>query len=283
MSLGLMGVCSSEHYISEDEVFRSDFYADFLKPNGELSKCLGFSSTAATTGLLLCGIHRNVRQPHFEADVMAGMEALGPLMVHAVEARRRAADGRGRLAAALTDAATEVVFVVTAERRVRLANRAAEAVLAAGWPLTMDGACLTPAAPEAAGGFRNAVHWACSGRGGQVLALPGGETEDAALPRYHVCVDSLGGTDASLAAVRLRDRETYLMRNLDWASGAYAFSPAERQLAEALMRGSTPGRYAEQRELRMPTVRTHLAGLYAKTRTPGHAQLVLALWSAFGR
>jgi len=57
----------------------------------------------------------------------------------------------------------------------------------------------------------------------------------------------------------------------------HGLTAAEARLAEALLLGLTPIDIAEQRNVSMPTVRTQLRSLFAKTGVTGQAELVKLL------
>jgi DNA-binding CsgD family transcriptional regulator len=56
-------------------------------------------------------------------------------------------------------------------------------------------------------------------------------------------------------------------------SALYGLTPAEAALLPLLLQGMTPREMAETQGVKMPTVRTQLASLYAKTGTRGQAEL----------
>ena len=56
-------------------------------------------------------------------------------------------------------------------------------------------------------------------------------------------------------------------------SALYGLTPAEAALLPLLLQGMTPREMADTRQVKMPTVRSQLASLYAKTGTRGQAEL----------
>ncbi len=56
-------------------------------------------------------------------------------------------------------------------------------------------------------------------------------------------------------------------------SALYGLTPAEAALLPLLLQGMTPREMADNRQVKMPTVRSQLASLYAKTGTRGQAEL----------
>jgi DNA-binding CsgD family transcriptional regulator len=200
---------------------------------------------------------------------------------------RREGWTRAELAERLLDADTDAIFVVAGDCRLQMLNGAAAELLAGGGPLAVRNGRLGPsggeASADAAAEFRHAVAEACSDpdAGGALscrmpaprsLALRG----DTGLVR--ILIDSLDGGEERLACLRLRDFEARLKRSLQIACEAYALTPAECALAGSLMRGLAPAEHAVQRGIRMPTVRSQLASIYAKAGVAGHAELVIALW-----
>lgn len=180
---------------------------------------------------------------------------------------------RAELAERLVDAETDAVFVVSADCGLQMLNGAGTDLLAEGGPLAVRNGRLCPSNTVATAEFRHAVERACSHPGApHTLTL----RRDAGLAR--VLIDSLEVGEDRFACLRLRHFEARLKRNLQVACQAYALTPAECALAESLMRGLSPGEHAVQRGIRMPTVRSQLASIYAKAGVAGHAELVMALW-----
>lgn len=88
--------------------------------------------------------------------------------------------------------------------------------------------------------------------------------------------------------VVLREEGAGEAARLALAQCGWGLTPAEAQVALCVMRGAAPGAIAAELGVSINTVRSHLAQLYAKTETPGKAELAARLhasplgWAAGG-
>ena len=266
-------IANTSEYISEADMLKSEIYNDLLKAEDKTFHCVGFIEDAAHGEKLAFGMHRTLARGPFEAETAEGLKVLAPFLSHLARNRTEQGQARGRIAQQLVDAEADPVFVVARDCTVRFANTAAQ-YMSAHAPLTLHDGRLSVSDHGLAAKFHRAVDLACSRKGGQKIPLKC-EHDD-----YRLAIDSLERPHGELAVVRLHDLKVRLKQKLNAACKAYALSPAECLLAEALMIGLSPGDHARRRGIRMPTVRSQLASLYAKVGAPGHAQLVIALWAA---
>ncbi|MCR6672107.1 helix-turn-helix transcriptional regulator [Devosia ginsengisoli] len=85
---------------------------------------------------------------------------------------------------------------------------------------------------------------------------------------------------ASAVVIASPVRASNLVPSASILTGLFDLTPAEARLATALARGDTPAGYAEEAGLSMPTVRSHLSRIMAKTGTARQPQLIALLKSA---
>ncbi len=169
------------------------------------------------------------------------------------------------------DADTDPMFVVSSECRMLLANSAGRETLILGSPFLERNGHLALSNLQLHAAFLSAVDLCCSG--GDACSLGLGDAE----PGHHLIIEGGRGMAGFFACIYVRSLKTRLHRILDRASAAFHLTPAERLLAEALMRGVSTAEFVERRNIKITTVRSQLASLYSKAGVCGHAQLVAAL------
>jgi DNA-binding CsgD family transcriptional regulator len=92
------------------------------------------------------------------------------------------------------------------------------------------------------------------------VRTPAGESRAAVML---ILVDPAGRTEAAL----------------DFVSQAFSLSPAESRLLPLLLKGQTPADIAESLGLKLPTVRSQLSAIFAKTGTARQQELIRLLGS----
>ncbi len=90
------------------------------------------------------------------------------------------------------------------------------------------------------------------------VRTPAGESRAAVML---ILVDPAGRTEAAL----------------DFVSQAFSLSPAESRLLPLLLKGQTPAEIAESLNLKLPTVRSQLSAIFAKTGTARQQELIRLL------
>jgi DNA-binding CsgD family transcriptional regulator len=269
---GLNIVTPSEYFIKDSEFAESEIYNDLLINEEKLFRCLGFAENIGDGSKLLLGMHRTRTQELFEPELVSAMRALHPNIVHLIEARRRIAEGRGRIAEHLVDGEADATMVVSRTGELKFANPSARLLLEANGPLLLSGGRLTSNDAGIAAWLRGLISDAVAGRGGGVRSV-----FDGLGISFRLSVDRLEGTNSHLTCVRVRDEQATLNRKIDAARVTFRFTLAEACLAEALLKGATPAHYAITRGVRIPTVRSQLRSLFAKTGVTGQSELLIAL------
>lgn len=181
------------------------------------------------------------------------------------------------LLAAVSTLPTGIVLV-DSSLAVRGANPAAEALMAETGALSVRNGRLVAARGEA-GERLTAALAACAGSrldaAGVSVLFPSDEgrtdllVQLSPLPRPRV--NAVGEAVAALflsapSEPKVAPMEAFVHR--------YGLTPAETRVLLAMLDGKTPRRIAEAAGVALPTVRTHLSRLYAKTETARQADLV---------
>jgi len=88
--------------------------------------------------------------------------------------------------------------------------------------------------------------------------------------------NTAGETRASVMLI-LVDPEKRPDAAAEFVSNAFALSKAEARLIPLLLQGKTPSEIAQILELKMPTVRSQLSNIFAKTGTTRQQELIRLL------
>lgn len=206
--------------------------------------------------------------------------AVAALHEAAADAARRPTAGAS-LALRALDGINAPLAVVDADARVLLVNRAASGVLAAGDGLGLRGERLTIAEPAAAAALRRVLRAAAAGpasEGGGQIVVPRPSGRRA----YALLATPLPGTtelSAGRPAVLLHLVDPESHRRLAGVNlrRLYGLTAAEADLAAGLLHGLRLEDFAEERGVRLTTVRTQLRALFEKTDTNRQPELVRLL------
>jgi DNA-binding CsgD family transcriptional regulator len=136
----------------------------------------------------------------------------------------------------------------------------------------------TPAAPAASDALGALLLAAATGEGGSRVL--GGDTMAQvmalALP---VSAPAKNGAGDARAAVMLLliDRQGRADAAVGFVIQAFGLSPAESRLLPLLVQGKTPAEMAQSLDLKLPTVRSQLSAIFAKTGTTRQQELIRLL------
>lgn len=270
-----------EHF-DPDFVRRSAFYNEFSLPAGRRWVMGTTLWDDAGTAAIFAVFRPPGRPPYTDSD-RARLHRLVPGLRRAfrLDQQFRTARAEAALGQSVLDALPQALVVTDAAGRLRHANRAAEARLAAGAILRQHQGRLAAASPSETAALRAALRRA-------VEAAPGSDPGPATSLILH---DATGDTlalsivpldrDAGLPgmpAQRLALVTATSLRpgRVDPAPlrAAFGLTGAEADLAAALAGGARLDAIAAARGVRMPTVRSQLRALFEKTRTRRQAELV---------
>ncbi len=272
----------SELYFSHRALEKTEFFADFLQPEGSVDGATGVKFAAHRGRQATLAIHSDIGEAdRVEVQARSLIQRIVPRMRSALEANRITGDrplpsGGHSLLDGLLDAA----FLVDENCRLRAANSAALALASEMNVLNISPKDIVrfrqPAANDA---FARLVSSACSQLlrlkdrarpDDLVLDLPEGSYAIAALPvaraQTGFALALYSGQIDALVVMRhrpppaSRDGATLLRR-------AYGLTAAEARLALALDRGGTLVEIAARLGVSYETVRAQLKAAFTKTGT----------------
>ncbi|WGF87926.1 helix-turn-helix transcriptional regulator [Marinivivus vitaminiproducens] len=278
-------VLACHDHFDNDFVRRNEYYSDFLIPSGG-RYLLGLRMIDSVGRSVLIGIHHNARQGAFETAHRTTLTRLAPHLRWAVEMQRRLAPlHRGRaLAEQAFDALASPTIVVEGSWRVLLMNRAADALCREGDGLTLRGGRLVIDDPAAQTRLRRALHaaFACARGKGTGGATALAVTRPSGRAAYALIVMPLGERSPAAPTgpaliIQIVDPERRASVDQAALRQLFGLTPAEADLARALLQGRRLAELAGERRVSLATVRTQLQAVFAKTETRRQADLVRLL------
>lgn len=259
----------TEH-VSTAELHRTAFYRDFLvtMPAEHLmtATMLESSNTYETPPMTL-NFFRPPGAVAFNQDDAAALRQLYPHIQRAFTLHWEWRNMREQLVTyhASLDSMDFGVMFINPARRVQHANRTAKAlasdILLAGLPTTGPLALLIDTAAKGEGGAT------VYGQSGMMLLT---------LPVSAPVRNTVGETRASVMLI-LVDPKKRPDAAAEFVSNAFALSKAESRLIPLLLLGKTPAEIAQTLDLKLPTVRTQLSSIFAKTGTTRQQELIRLL------
>lgn len=264
--------------VDDRELSRSRYFSDYLKPM-EIGHALGAVVSSGIDGdglpLMSMNVYRPFGRPSFHAQDLDRFTQYQTHLRRALLVRTRL--NEAALASMALDRTATAVLVLAGDRRILLANPAAEQLLAqTAVPLARGGVLR---ADSPAGNIElGAVLSACARRefsrstGAMVrLSGPPGSglvvrlvPPPSAMPQGHLA-----------AAIGLLSREgapplepAALMATL------YGLTPSETELVRSLCAGRSPQEHSQLRGVSMATVKTQLRLVFGKTGVRRQAELM---------
>jgi DNA-binding CsgD family transcriptional regulator len=257
-------------HVSTAELHRTAFYRDFLvtMPAEHLLTATMFESSNAyeTPPMTLNFFRAPGAAPFSQADA-AALRQLYPHIQRAFTLHWEWRSMREQLVTyhASLDSMDFGVMFINPARRVQHVNRTAKAlaadILQAGLPTAGSVAQLIDAAAKGEGGAT------VFGKSRMMLLT---------LPVSAPVRNTVGETRASVMLI-LVDPEKKPDAAADFVSNAFALSKAESRLIPLLLTGKTPAEMAQALALKLPTVRSQLSNVFAKTGTTRQQELIRLL------
>jgi len=274
------------------EVRRTEFYSDWIRPQEDVVR--GFTTVLFRERDRLVSLTPNVNPKHIEEARAAAdcIKLIGPHLQRALELSRQLTGLRVQNATmrGALDALAASAFVVGADVRLEYANARAEALLSVGRLVRRDAAGrLRFVHADDHRAVMTCVHLAGSlaTTGPRMVPLRGGG-EPAYLAFVSPLVTEPHARSRSLlppkrcAIVFVVDpRETPRAR-AEQVAAALGITPAEAQLALAMLHDKTLQDYADERRISINTARVQMRSLLDKTDTHRQASLVSLLVKIFG-
>ncbi|HEY1243301.1 MAG TPA: hypothetical protein VGF29_00585 [Hyphomicrobiaceae bacterium] len=275
----------AEQMLPRDELVRTEFYCDFLRPQG-IDTGVGLTIYREhARNFMVSVLSASVE----DAEADRARALLGGLAPHLrrVFAHYR---GEGRIAEAppAVGAATEALGVpcvaVGLGRRVRWTNAAGREMLSRGDPVGADGlGRMTARNARILEAVDAALNAAMRGEsiGKRAISLPcHGDAEPAT--RVTLVLPTLGPFEhyfAGPSVLLLVERPKRCALPSEVAlQQAFGLTPAEARLALALAGGATVGSAAASLRISTETARTQLKGIFAKMEVHRQAELVAGIY-----
>lgn len=288
------GFVSYDHQVlSEAEIERNEFYADFLQPQGY--KYFVASNLLNNEDLFsVFSVQRHLGQGHVDSEEIALMERLTPHLSQALKIHLRVMglEGRDRLPAPLFENSATGVIVLNADGTILRFNPAAERMItdpANGLDITGQRISFTSDTHRNAAErlIADALTTATgeSHRPARALALPrpdGLPLTVIGIPLPHGPETSgplLTLTGAPAVAILICDPNSHGSLPDDMLRSMYGLTPAECRVTRALLAGQTANGYAATSGVGIRTVRTHISRVLHKTGTRNQIELVRLLGS----
>jgi len=162
------------------------------------------------------------------------------------------------------------IFVVEKDAHLRYANAAGEAVLTNGGPLRAVENVLTADHVPDSQRLRSAIANSFVAGESQVVMM---KDSGARCPPIAVIVPMRSGGEVQ-ALVLLRQRAPSTIALVHSLHQLFRLSPAEAAIAIALATGADLQEIAEERAVKLNTLRSQIASIMAKTNTRRQAELV---------
>lgn len=275
---GCEGGFIGEMFVPFDELTRSEFYADFLRPQGLHHLVTSVVHERPRAGQLVSfAMFRGPRQPAFEESHRLLSERLGPHIQRAllVRERLRCLEQDRRIDTAMLDRAPVALFLVDRAGKVRRMTETAETLVARANHLHMRHGFLQ--AVESTGSLAKAIREVAAGGGepfSRLLSVVDKTGEDrihvlvaradTSLPGHaYVLVGPVASTGAASLAGHLQPQ--------------YGLTPAEVRLCELLQDGRSTNDIADLHAVKRSTVVSQLKSVFLKTGTSRQSHLMKLL------
>jgi DNA-binding CsgD family transcriptional regulator/PAS domain-containing protein len=266
-------------HTDEKNLLSTEFYNDFAR-HYELLRPVGAIMQLRPGVTATFSFDRQSSTRPFAVEDKVPFQRLVPYIKSALQLRLRQRDKDARLYAAALDRLAFGAVICNARSEIVFANPAAEelAQQGAGVVLGRRGKGLSAIVPMESRALGILVHATANGGPGGVLRLSGanGATEllvlVTPLPRQ---LQSSGGTNYVLISLRsAREQPAFVEASI---ASLFGLSPAQAAIAIAVHAGKTPEEIAAERGVRISTVRSHLAQIFARTGAENQRDLVRLL------
>jgi DNA-binding CsgD family transcriptional regulator/PAS domain-containing protein len=273
-------VLACEH-TPENELVKSEFYNDFARRYG-LFRPLGAMVQLRPGTVATISIERQNATRLLDVEDKPNFQRFIPYVKRALQLRLRHRDeaARADLYSAALGSLTFGTVICDAQSHIIFANPAAETLARVGAGIVFGrlGRGLAAISPAETGALAALIHATARGGPGGVLRLTGQDGTTSLL----VLVTPLprpphGDFRPGYALVSLRsarDRPAFVEATL---SALFRLSPTQAHIAMALHSGRTPEEIALERGIKISTLRTHLAEIFARTGAENQRDLIRLL------
>ena len=289
-----------EQLISPQELHRTEFYQDFLKPNGMewiITTALFDGRSDPATPATHMTFTRHPQQRAFEADKLALIQQLASHVRRALNMHWQLVHIQLREAihASALDKLGYGLILLGQDGAVAYLNEAAERIICAEDGLSLRAGHLYAATPHEQEALTQLIREACIGLGGSLCLQRTGTSDNTAQsntaltgkrpycltasPLREVTFQHVGQANLNSigprAMVLLQDPDQNPHKpGLEQFAAIHLITPAELRVLILLLMDKTPKQIAEQLGVGIRTIRTQLSSLYTKTRTRSQRELV---------
>jgi DNA-binding CsgD family transcriptional regulator len=280
----------AEDLIQREEFLRSEFYLDWLRPQGSFETSTGLVMMNEHRRQVLLSLRYGLEQEHEVRPAISSLlMRVAPHIQRAVQIERLIQDGQtsSRLFGTMLERLPYAAFLVDRTGHVNSFNRQAEQVTRAFDSLVLgaDGSLRATTARGQSDldlllrdcfNHSNGPSVIRLSRqrsvgsyyvGASPIQMPFGQRSD------HGEVARLATADNELALVFVVDGQASAVPSAQLLASTFNLTQAEAGLAQALSTGETLARYAQRREVSKQTLRNQLVGLLKKTDTHRQAEL----------
>jgi len=272
----------------EDELVRTEYYNDYMRPQG-VHHSLGFAMPVGDAYIHL-GATRRKSAGAFGNQETAVLGAVATHLGPALRLGQRFAglQMRARVLGELVDGLPFGVFQLDAHGRVLEVNRRGAEIVRANDGLRMSAGVLSAALAAESFALQRLIGRATAA-GRKEGPRPGGAMRVSRLsPRraYSVFVSmfptssTLPGVSSPAAVVVVTDPEREPQCDASRLCQLFGLTPAEAKVCGVLLKGKSPKEAADELQITIGTVRTHLKRILSKTETSRQSDLIHVLLSA---
>ena len=262
------------NYIDEQEYLETRFYREWCQPQ-DYYDMIGSIIARRMDEVGTVSVLGTKERKRFSAE---DIEMMGYITPHV----RRAASLAGLLQhrsvstngfEAVMDALPTAVLLVGPDGRLVRANAAAEALLSSGSIVRKSNGFVEFPNAACDRAIRAAV--AIASRTPQLVAIPG-SNNNTKLTAAVLSADVSGAT----CAILIHEPKTDLPAHGKYLVETFGFTPREIAVLLPMMQGQSVSEIADSLGVALPTVRTHVARLFAKTGSDRQADLIRKVMSA---
>jgi DNA-binding CsgD family transcriptional regulator len=276
-------VVPAEFMLPRADLVRTEFYNDWLRPQGLLS---GVSATIQQDGsrVMAASVLFPGTTRERDSEAINRLQLLAPHLLRVAQLKRQLSTLEARTAVTETvlDRLSAAVVIVDCGGQVTFLNKAAARIIAAKDGITLIRNSLQTAVLNEGQAFQTLIMSALKSR--WTPGVPPGGVMRVSRPSgrlpYEVLISPISGGTLDLGpsgaavGVFLHDPEARADAPLQWLRRLYSLTEAEALVMHALMGGETLAEIAVKFGKRVETVRTQLKSIFRKTGTESQSELV---------
>lgn len=277
--LGAERILICHHYFDETFVNHSEFYQDFLRPHG-LRYSLGACLYQDDTLEISLGLTRAAERGPYSDNDQERFSRLAPHFRRAVKLmlRGEVLSRQADIADAVLDSSPLAIIAVDHHRRPVYCNKQAATLLHAGYLFTTRGGELCAVESRQGEQLDAALRTTLKYRRPSNILLKAcvtdGEERSYSLTMIHASEHAPPAMNQFTVLCLIAPLGARRIATGHQLMEIFGLTAAEARLARALAQGMRLEDYAVCNDLALPTVKTQLRGIFAKTATSRQAELV---------